>query len=112
MNAQGPARSAPGPATQSLPAGNRSRGHDREWLDGYTAGWDAGARSRPTRPEIEAWCAEQIERAYAAGYADGLAVSEHRTDARALTSAAKIGMDRARPGSGYIPRRTTCERLR
>jgi hypothetical protein len=97
----------PGPApTKTLPAGNPlPRDQDAAaWLAGYTAGWDAGARSQPTRPEVEAWCQEQVKRAYRAGYADGTAIGEHRQDARALTEAHRIATDRAR--SGYIPRRT------
>lgn len=74
------------------------------WFAAWSAGCDAGERSRPTDAEIEAWAAELVERAYAAGYADGLAVDQHRQDARKLTAAATTGLDRAKEDSGYIPR--------
>ena len=74
------------------------------WAAGYLDGWDAGARSRPTDAEIRAWSTELAERAYAAGYRDGLAVDQHRRAARALTDRAELARSRARPGSGYIPR--------
>jgi hypothetical protein len=72
------------------------------WMDGHRSGWEAAAATRATDDELERWAADLIERAYAAGYAAGSAVSEHRADARVLTSAAKVATDRAR--YGYIPR--------
>lgn len=74
----------------------------RLWFAAWNEGADYGVRSRPTDEEIAAYVQEQVERAYREGYADGLAVHQHKEDARVLTQLHKIALDRQR--SAYIPR--------
>lgn len=80
--------------------------HIAGWFVAWSAGWDAGERSRPTDQELQAWADEIRENAYRAGYADGWAgrIEAHRAYALALRRHTEIGLDRARPGSAYIPR--------